>query len=591
MQKLAPLIALTLTILLAACATAPPQPPTIREGDFAALPEYLQRLIEHERQKNDITGLSIALVGQGETVWSDGFGYADLPSEQPATRTTRFRAGSVSKLFNAVKVMQLVEQKQLSLEQDINVYLPEFSINRRTDSDAPITLKNLLTHQSGLPSDLAGEMWTQGQPEPTDSVFPYLAATYLTNPPGSVFSYSNLGFDVVGEIIARTQEVDYPQAMQSLLDDLGMHDSAFSARADVPTTASGYSRNKARPELSLRDVPAGGLSTNAEDLAQVLKLFTNQGMVDGQQQLSNPSIATLLDDYTSESAVNIGTWAGLGIFHYQAKFHPSLELYSHNGATHSHRALIVFSPRHRYGVALLSNSANSANSLHRLAGKSIELLHKATYGTKAPTLSYQWPYPSEQDETAPAKLTGYYATPAGLAQFSMKDGALKGRFAGKTFNTEQHVEQGPHYLDYKLLGLISVDLGHLGNIGFSTRRAGDKTLLIGTDPFGHARVTGVRIEASPIPEAWRKRLGDYSLASDFPVVEIDRGGLSIKDGFLVARAKLKDGPTLEYVLQPVSDDQAIIAGQGRSLGETVFFRQKGNEEWFEYSGLIFKKAE
>ncbi|MCP8900630.1 serine hydrolase domain-containing protein [Gilvimarinus xylanilyticus] len=580
---------LTILLFLTACAMAPPPAPEVKQGEFAALPGYLERLAEHKMAQDKVTGLSMAVVAHGQLIWSGGFGYADASTQQPATDQTLFRAGSLSKLVNAVKVMQLVEAEQLALDENIQTYLPDFSFHSRFDNTAPITLRDLLTHQSGLPSDLAYRMWTLDPPEPVDSVFPYLSSTYLASPPGEVYRYSNLGFDVIGTVIAKTANTPYANTMQSLLDAMGMQSAEFSSSPDEPPVAHGYQNHKPRTELLLRDIPAGGLSSNAIDLAQLLTLFTTQGKVDGEAIISPQSVATILSDYTSHADLNTGTKAGLGVFEYQGRLHPSLKLYTHNGATHSHRALILFSAQHRYGVVLLSNSANASHTLRALGEASIELLHQATYGEPAPTITSRWPRLAERDNSSLEQMTGFYATPAGLAQFAVLNETLKAHFAGKTFATQQQVKQGPHYLDYKLFGFIPIDLGHLGRIGFSTRKVNGKTLLIGTDTLGIERIAGVKIEPVPIPNAWRERVGDYTLTREFPVADVKSGGLRIKNGFLLAQAKLATGESLEYVLQPVNDHLAIIAGLGRSLGETVFAKRDQHGQWLEFSGLRFER--
>lgn len=577
------------SVLLVSCASAPPPAPKVKQGEFAALPGYLGRLAEHKMVQDKVTGLSMAIVAEGELLWSGGFGYANVSKQQAATDQTLFRAGSLSKLVNAVKVMQLVESGQLSLDDSIQTYLPDFSIHSRFANTAPITLRDLLTHQSGLPSDLAYRMWTRDPPEPVESVFSYLSSTYLASPPGEVYRYSNLGFDVVGEVIAHNENAPYAQAMQPLLNGMGMPSAEFSASPDSPPVAHGYHNHKPRPELYLRDIPAGGLSSNARDLAQVITLFTNSGSVDGNRIITPQSVNSILSDYTSHSALNTGTKAGLGVFEYQGRLHPNLKLYTHNGATHSHRALILFSAQHRYGVVVLSNSANAGHTLRELGETSIELLHHATYGEPAPTITSRWPRLAEQDNSSAEQMTGYYATPAGLVEFAAQDETLKAYFAGKTFATQQRLDQGPHYVEYKLFGFVPIDLGQLGLIGFSTRKVDGKTLLIGTDTLGIERIAGVKIEPAPIPDAWRERVGDYTLTREFPVAEVKSGGLRIKNGFLLAQATLATGESLEYVLQPVSDNQAIIAGLGRSLGETVFAKSGKNGEWLEFSGLRFKR--
>lgn len=583
------LFAIASISVVTACATAPPKKPDISSGDIPAVTAHLEELISHEMAQNDLTGLSIAVVKGGDTVWSEGFGSADLQTKAPATADTLFRAGSTAKVVNAVKVMQLVEQDRLALDQDIRSYLPGFSVKSR-DSDSPvITLRQLLSHQSGLPSDRAEGMWGSSERAHFESTLDHLSESYLSSVPGTVFSYSNLGFNVVGEVIAQTTETEYPDAMDALLSSLGMTQSYFSPSPGEPSAATGYSGGKLRTELSLRDVPAGGLSASARDMARLLELLTNQGNVGGAPIISESSLAEILQDQTSAQPLNIGIHGGLGVFQYDGVLHPDLEIYLHDGATHSHRALIMFSPKHQYGVALLSNDQNAGPSLRRIGERGLTLLHEATYGEPPAKRATAWPKHAKEDNTGIDAMAGYYATPIGLARFLNDKGTLKVEFADRVLSTHRHRDQGPIHLSYRLLGIFPVNLGELGRIGFSTREVEGKTLLIGTNTLGHSRVAGVRIHPVPISPAWEDRLGDYELVSEFPVAEVKPGGLALKDGFLVASAQLESGEKLEYVLQPVNDQEAIIAGIGRSLGETVTVRSTDEGELFEYAGLVFKR--
>lgn len=585
------LIIIALIGFVTACTTAPPKKPDIRSGDINAVTTHLEQFISHEMAQNDLTGLSVAIVSGGEPVWAEGFGSADIQTQTPVTDETLFRAGSVAKVFNGVKVMQLVEQNRLALDQDIRTYLPEFSIKSRNGNSPVITLRQLLSHQSGLPSDRAEGMWTEKEPAAFETVLSHLSSSYLSSSPGTVFSYSNLGVDVVGQTIATTEEAEYVDAMETLLDSLGMEQSDFSPSPREPRVAKGYSEGEPRTELSLRDVPAGGLSTSAKELAQLIELFTNQGMVDNGRLLSEDSVAEILRDQSSAQPLNIGIRAGLGIFQYDGELHPDLEIYLHNGATHSHRALVMFSAKHQYGIALLSNSQNSDQSLRRIGERGLTLLHEATYGEPPKKLVSSWPVSTKEDRADIDTMTGYYATPVGLASFLNDKGTQKVEFSETLFRTHRQRDQGPLYLSYRLLGIIPVNLGDLGAIGFSTREVQGKRLLIGTDFYGHSRVAGVGVQPVPISQAWKNRLGEYKLISEFPVADIQSGGLALKEGFLVAFAKLESGQKLEYVLQPVNDHEAIIAGIGRSLGETVTVRASEEGEEFAYAGLIFRRVQ
>jgi CubicO group peptidase (beta-lactamase class C family) len=124
--------------------------------NYNPVKEAVSEIIKKEMQKDDVTGLSIALVDDQVVVWAQGFGYADTERGVPATPETAYRLGFLTNLFTATAAMQLVEQGKLDLDQPLQHYLPEFSILTRSNGTAapPITLRHLLTHHSGLPLNI-----------------------------------------------------------------------------------------------------------------------------------------------------------------------------------------------------------------------------------------------------------------------------------------------------------------------------------------------------------------------------------------------------------------------------------------------------
>src|SRR5947208_16681198 len=95
--------------VLAACAIRPSSPEMVARHEYDAVKRYAIDLVRYEMRKHDVTGLSVALVDDQKIVWAEGFGYADEAAKIPATPDTIYRAGSVSKLFTATALMQLVE--------------------------------------------------------------------------------------------------------------------------------------------------------------------------------------------------------------------------------------------------------------------------------------------------------------------------------------------------------------------------------------------------------------------------------------------------------------------------------------------------
>ena len=146
-------------LLLSGCAGTPPRPTNIASGDYVPAKQYLSAVIKQDMAKHDVKGLSIALIDDQKVVWVEGFGYADVANQVPATADTVYRIGSISKVLTATEIMRLAEQGKVDLDKAVTAYVPEFSIQNRFADSKPITLRALLAHHSGLPSDVLKGMW------------------------------------------------------------------------------------------------------------------------------------------------------------------------------------------------------------------------------------------------------------------------------------------------------------------------------------------------------------------------------------------------------------------------------------------------
>ncbi len=135
---------------------APTTNAEIRQGhavNYERVKEATSELIRKEMKKNNVIGLSIALVDDQRVAWAQGFGYADENRGIPAAPETIYKIGSITKLFTASAVMRLAEQGKLDIDRPLQTYLPEFSMRSRFPDQKPITLRDLMTHHSGLPAN------------------------------------------------------------------------------------------------------------------------------------------------------------------------------------------------------------------------------------------------------------------------------------------------------------------------------------------------------------------------------------------------------------------------------------------------------
>src|SRR5438045_1622150 len=187
---------------------------------------FLDALIPAQLQSRDIAGAVVSVVKDGQVLLAKGYGYADFAAKKPVVADkTLFRPGSISKVFTATAVMQLVEQGKLDLDRDVNDYL-DFAFPRTFPE--PITLRRILTHTAGFEDTLKTLFAPSArQVKPLRD---YLVATMPERIflPGVVPSYSNYALTVAGYIVERVSGEPFDKYIAAhILAPLKMDHSTF----------------------------------------------------------------------------------------------------------------------------------------------------------------------------------------------------------------------------------------------------------------------------------------------------------------------------------------------------------------------------
>ncbi|MCB9134733.1 MAG: beta-lactamase family protein [Anaerolineales bacterium] len=260
------------------------QPPSPSQLDQTSIEPFLDTFFTERMASAHIPGATIVVVKDRQILLTKGYGVANVENQTPVEPAqTIFRAGSVSKLFTATAIMQLVEQGKIDLNAPVSDYLPE--IDLESNYDQPVTVINLLTHTGGFDEQLTG----MGALTP-DGLIPldeYLAANMPARvmPPGQYTSYSNHGLALAGLIVEKISGLPYAEYIaQNIFAPLGMTSSTFlePAPADILSrVATGYAyANGAYQPLPLdylNVAPAGSIYTTAPDMAQFMIAHLNNG--------------------------------------------------------------------------------------------------------------------------------------------------------------------------------------------------------------------------------------------------------------------------------------------------------------------------
>ena len=262
--------------------------------DSAALGRLLDSLIVPGLEKHHIPGMVVTIVHDSDIVLAKGYGYADVERRIPFDPdSTVIRIASVSKLFTATAVMQLVDRRMLDMHQDINSYLTRFKIE--TWPGMPITLQHLLTHTAGFDErDIGKSAWTQDHQVPLGD---YLATRLPARicPPGEVYTYSNFSNALAGFVVEEVAREDYATYVRrNILEPLGMGRSDYRLRPDLQRLlAQCYSHAGAgfdhHPFDFINDYPGGQMLSTGRDMARFMIAHLQLGQYAGQRILSEES--------------------------------------------------------------------------------------------------------------------------------------------------------------------------------------------------------------------------------------------------------------------------------------------------------------
>ena len=203
----------------------------------------IDSFIESKMIETGIVGIGASIIIDKKVVWTNGYGYADKENKIPFTPSTIMNIASISKTFTGVCIMKAVEEGKVSLDEDINNYLPFKVINPNFPSEK-ITLRHLATHTSGLidRQQVYDSTYNYGgrKPEPLGEFLKsyflqggkhYSKDNFLNAKPGTIRDYSNIGAGLAGFIIElRTGKSLNEYAKKNIFKPLKMQNSGWALK-------------------------------------------------------------------------------------------------------------------------------------------------------------------------------------------------------------------------------------------------------------------------------------------------------------------------------------------------------------------------
>ncbi|MCX7997660.1 MAG: beta-lactamase family protein, partial [Leptospiraceae bacterium] len=238
-------------------APEPPPPKQIVLGDYSYAIQRAEWRAEKTYKEANLQGLTFAVINESETLLTKAFGKAS--SQTKISLETKFYIGSVSKVFTALLTLKLVEEGKLSLDKPITFYLKNLKLIPRNSNDPPPTIRQILYHHSGLPSDefygfVNNKTVVLSNPKLFHSILE--KPIYMADVPGKVMSYSNLGYSLLGILIEQTSKKSIEEyAKEKLFTPLEMQNTSYYYKEDESDFSKGFYGSKEIEAMYIRDLP------------------------------------------------------------------------------------------------------------------------------------------------------------------------------------------------------------------------------------------------------------------------------------------------------------------------------------------------
>jgi CubicO group peptidase (beta-lactamase class C family) len=361
------------------------------------LPADFDAHVETVREQFAIPGLAVAVVGNGATLLARGYGVQRLGEPMPVDERTNFGIASNSKVFTAAALGLLVEQGRIGWEDRVQTHLPAFQLSDPYVS-RELTVRDLLVHRSGLGLGAGDLLWWPGTDHDRKEVVRRLAFVPLATSFRNTYAYDNVLYLVAGELLEAVGGATWEEFVtEHLLRKAGMARShaSYSAAAAAGNLAGTHARVgddvvAVAPDTSDATNPAGGIVSNAHDMARWLLVLLGRGTAPGGERVfseptwreltalvtpipiqdPNPLLGPLRPNFQ-------GYALGLSVSDYRGR-----KLIAHSGGLPGYVSRVVWLPEIDFGIAVLTNQESMPGILaivmraldHRLGHSDVDWL-------------------------------------------------------------------------------------------------------------------------------------------------------------------------------------------------------------------------
>ncbi len=311
----------------------------------------LDSIVINKMNQYNITGLSIGIIQEDSILINKGFGVSDINSKSPITKNSIFHTASVSKIFTAIAIMELIEDNKISLNSKLVQILPELNYeDKRVEN---INIKHLLNHTSGLP-DISNYNWDNNN-QSANSLELYLIKLNLrlSSNPSTEYLYSNLGYDILGYIVEKTTRFSFEEFVKiKILNKAGMQTSDFRY-FEIPDSLKTFPHSKYWISKNIyqrktypytrEHAPSSTLNASSKDLSNWMIWFLKETYGIHAKKIFSQMTEVSFEPYP---------YIGLGFQLGKINNHKTI---GHFGGDKGFRSYLVMVPEKKIGLVLLAN--------------------------------------------------------------------------------------------------------------------------------------------------------------------------------------------------------------------------------------------
>ncbi|MBI9045307.1 MAG: beta-lactamase family protein [Anaerolineaceae bacterium] len=318
-------------------------------------------------KESALPGLAVGVVKDGELVYSQGFGYANIEKKIPVTADTVFRIMSISKTFTGIGLMQLFEEGQFELDDPVNAYLRSYQIAIEDKLSHDISFRHLMTHTSGLGE--TRNIWDVFRPVVGLAARPdsyiqtmgdyYHGRLHAEIPPGEKWCYANHAFATLAQLIEEISGQPFSEYMlEHVFEPLGMLKSDYILSERVrDQLAQGYEFKKDRFKqveyLRLATPGCGGVFSSVNEMSKYMAMLMNKGALNGTQILKPETLEMMM---TAQLETDPRVF-GMGLTFFLSRYGRH-SIVHHDGGWPGFISSMQVAPEAGLGVVVFTNSSS-----------------------------------------------------------------------------------------------------------------------------------------------------------------------------------------------------------------------------------------